>query len=220
MRVLKTSELKDEKITALIYAPPGYGKTTLLGMLPGKTLIIDVESGTSVLRGSGSEADIVRLGETPGGIKGIYDELAKNCPYDNVCIDSISELEKWMLSILGRDGKNNGAPELQHYGQVSFKLVDYVRLFRSLPANLVLTAWEMLAEVIASSGEKFTRATPMLTGKTPDNICGLCDIVGEIVISAKDETRGQRFVKLTSDMSTVAKDRVKKRQFCKFEELI
>jgi phage nucleotide-binding protein len=125
-----------------------------------------------------------------------------------------------MLTLLGRDGKNNGAPELQHYGQVSFKIVDYVRQFRSLPCNLVMTAWETLAEVIASSGEKFTRAVPMLTGKTPDNVCGLCDVVGEIVISSKDETRGQRFIKLTSDMSTVAKDRAKKRAFCKFEELI
>jgi phage nucleotide-binding protein len=220
MRVLKTSELRDEKITALVYAPPGYGKTTLLSMLPGRTLIIDVESGTSVLKDSGSQADIVKLGDTPGGIREIYGELAKNCPYDNVCIDSLSELERWMLTILGRDGKNNGAPEKQHYQQASYKLADYVRLFRSLPANLIMTAWELQAEVITPSGEKFTRAVPMLTGKTPDNICGLCDIVGQIVISSKEETLGQRFVRLTSDSSIVAKDRAKKRAFCKFEELI
>ena len=220
MRILKASELEDSKVTALIYAPPGYGKTTLLGGLPGKTLIVDVEGGASVLKNTGSDADIVTLGNTPGGIREIYDSLAKDCPYDNVCIDSLSELERWMLTLLGRDGKNNGAPELQHYGQVSFKITDCVRLFRSLPANVIFTAWETQGEVIASSGEKFTRAAPMLTGKTPDNICGLCDIVGQIVISAKDETRGQRFIKLSSDMSTVAKDRVKKREYCKFEELI
>ena len=95
-----------------------------------------------------------------------------------------------------------------------------MRQFRSLPANLILTAWESLAEVIAVSGEKFTRAVPMLTGKTPDNICGLCDIVGKIIISDKDGTWGQRFIRLTSDMGMVAKDRAKKRAFCAFEELI
>ena len=220
MRILKASELENSKIAALVYAPPGYGKTTLLGWLPGKTLIVDVEGGTSVLKGTGSDADIVMLGDTREGIKEIYDGLAKDCPYDNVCIDSLSELERWMLTLLGRDGKNNGAPELQHYGQVSFKIADYVRLFRSLPANVIFTAWETQGEVIASSGEKFTRAAPMLTGKTPDNICGLCDIVGQIVISSKDGARGQRFIKLSSDMSTVAKDRIRKRQYCKFEELI
>ena len=213
MRILKASELEDSKITALVYAPPGYGKTTLLGGLPGKTLIVDVEGGTSVLKDTGSDADIAMLGDAQGGIKEIYDSLAKDCPYDNVCIDSLSELERWMLTLLGRDGKNNGAPELSHYGQVSFKIADYVRLFRSLPANVIFTAWELLGEVISSSA-------PMLTGKTPDNICGLCDIVGQIVISSKDETRGQRFIKLSSDMSTVAKDRIRKREYCKFEELI
>jgi phage nucleotide-binding protein len=220
MRILKTSELKDEKITALVYAPPGFGKTTLLGILPGRTLIIDVEGGTSVLKDSGSSSDIVKLYDTPGGIKEIYGELAKDCPYDNVCIDSLSELEKWMLTLLGRDGRNNGAPEQLHYNQVSFKIMDYVRLFRSLPSNLIFTAWEARTELVAPTGEKFMRVAPMFSGKTPDNVCGLCDIVARIVISAKEETLGQRFLNLTSDMYTVAKDRAKKRTFCKFEELI
>lgn len=46
MRIL-AAELEREKVTAFIYAPPGMGKTTLLGSLPGKTLIIDVDRGTS-----------------------------------------------------------------------------------------------------------------------------------------------------------------------------
>ena len=60
MQILKAKDLKQDKITALFYAPPGLGKTTLLGMLPGKTLIIDVDRGTSVLAGNDS-VDIIRL---------------------------------------------------------------------------------------------------------------------------------------------------------------
>ena len=220
MQLLKAADLKDEKVTALVYAPPGFGKTTMLGKLPGRTLIVDVENGTSTLVHSGSDADIVRLGDTPGGLKDILGELREDCPYDNICIDSLSELEKWMLTVLGRSGKNNGVPELGHYQQVDFNLIDYVRLFRGLPANLVMTAWEELKKVTAVSGEQYTQAAPQIREKSVNNICGLCDIVGQIVISGKEENRGERFIRLAGDMNTVAKDRIKKRQFCKFEELI
>ena len=62
MQILRAMELSEEKLTALIYGAPGMGKTTLLGTLPGRTLIVDVDKGTSVLRGT-STADIIRLSE-------------------------------------------------------------------------------------------------------------------------------------------------------------
>ena len=37
MQILKAAELTNDKQTILLYAPPGFGKTTLLGTLPGKT---------------------------------------------------------------------------------------------------------------------------------------------------------------------------------------
>ena len=49
MQILKATDLTEGKLTALIYGTPGMGKTTLLGTLPGRTLIIDVDKGTSVL---------------------------------------------------------------------------------------------------------------------------------------------------------------------------
>jgi hypothetical protein len=44
--------------------------------------------------------------------------------------------------------------------------------------------------------------------------------VGQVIISTKEETAGERYIRLSSDMNTVAKDRIGKRQYCKFEELI
>ncbi|GHV55015.1 DNA-binding protein [Synergistales bacterium] len=191
-------------------------KNNAAGGIPGKTLIIDVDRGTSVLP-QDCDADIVRLDEDLSNLKDILTELQDKCEYDNIAVDSLSELERGMLTVLGRLGKNNGAPELVHYQQADFKLIDYCRQFRSLDANIIFTAWESLGEVISTEGEKYTQARPMLRNKTVDNVCGLCDVVGEIVISAKD---GNRYVRLSGDANTVAKDRVKKRQFCIFEELI
>ena len=216
MQFLNAAELKTEKTTALIYAPPGMGKTTLLGSLPGKTLVVDVDRGTSVLRGN-ANVDIVRLDEGLAELPQVVAHLEKECKYNNVAVDSISELEKAMLTVYGREGKNDGAPEQGHYLKVQFKLADYCRRFRALPANVIFTAWEVQKEIIAQDGSKYTQARPMISDKSVDLICGLCDVVGQIIISSKD---GERYVRLKGATTVIAKDRLKKRDFCKFEELI
>jgi len=213
---LKASELKNEKQTILLYAPPGFGKTTLLGMLPGKTLIVDVDQGTSVLKGN-KNVDIVRLDQSLADLPKVLEMLEKKNEYDNVCLDSLSELEKAMLTVYGREGKNDGAPEQGHYLKTQFKIADYCRRFRSLTGNTVFTAWENLKEIIAPTGEKYTQARPLMSDKSVDLICGLCDVVGQIVISTKDQ---ERYIKFEGGSTVVAKDRLKKRKFCKFEELM
>ena len=216
MQILKAKDLKDEKVTALFYAPPGFGKTTLLGALQGKTLIIDVDRGTSVLKGN-ENVDIVRLSEDISDLPDVLKTLQEKCPYDNVCIDSLSELERGMLAYLGRIGKNDGVPDMGSYQRVDFKIVDWCRQFRALPCNVVFTAWEKQAEVIATTGEKYTQARPMLRDKNIDNVCGLCDIVGQITFNPDD---GQRFVRLEGNRSVVAKDRLKKRKLYKFGDVL
>ena len=72
-------------------------------------------------------------------------------------------------------------------------------------------------EIISSTGEKYTQARPLLRDKIVDNICGLCDIVGQIVTSTKD---GKRYIRLEGNNNVFAKDRVYKRKFCKFDELL
>lgn len=216
MKILKAKELDENKVTALIYGAPGMGKTTLLGMLPGKTLIIDVDKGTSVLRGN-ENVDVVRLSEDLKEMPEIFKELQSKCAYQNICIDSLSELERGMLAYYGRIGNNNGVPDIASYQRVDFKIIDWCRQFRSLPCNIFLTAWEKQSEIVAITGEKYTQARPMLRDKNTDNVCGLCDIVGRIVMNSKD---GERYVVLESNSNVIAKDRLNKRKFCKFDEVL
>ncbi|MBQ9526882.1 MAG: AAA family ATPase [Fretibacterium sp.] len=213
MQILKAKDLKEEKVTALLYGPPGIGKTSFLGQLPGKTLIVDVDKGTSVLRGA-ENVDIVRLSEDLKDLPEVLKALGEKCGYDNVCIDSLSELERGMLAYFGRIGKNDGVPGLQDYGRANFKLVDYCRQYRAIDANVFFTAWEDRREIIAPTGEKYTQICPLLRDKVVDNICGLCDIVGQLAVSKE----GERFVRLEGSQGLVAKDRLRKRKFLKFGE--
>ncbi len=216
MKILKASEIQESNKSMLIYGNPGIGKTTLLGMLPGKTLIVDVDQGTNVLRGK-TNVDIVRLSEDLHELLPLVQELQSKCEYDNVCIDSLSEMERGLLSFYGRMGKNDGIPDLSSYQRVDFKLMRICRQFRTLPCWTVFTTWESQKDIIAPTGEKYTQVRPMLRDKNTDNICGLCDIVGHLEVDAQT---GERYVQLESSPRVIAKDRLNKRTSCKFEELI
>ena len=214
MQVINSKDLKQNYLTALIYAPPGMGKTTLLGMLPPKTLIIDVDNGTNVLS-KDFDADIVKLSDDLHEFPEIIKELQTKCTYKNVAIDSLSELERSMLAYYGRIGNNNGVPSIDSYNRVDYKILNYCRMLRTLNANIIFTAWEKQRDITTFTGEKYSQAYPLLRDKIADNICGLCDIVGRIINDGKE-----RVINLESSMTAIAKDRIFKRKSCKFEEVI
>ena len=56
----------------------------------------------------------------------------------------------------------------------------------------------------------------MFSGKTPDQLCGLCDIIGELVVD-KDE---KRFIVFEAGPTRIARDRIWKRKFCTPENLL
>ena len=220
MKIVKLSEMQETYKTILLYAAPKTGKTTVLGQLKGKTLIIDVDRGSTVLRENKNDIDIVRLDSELTDLPKILESLEKENTYTNICIDGLSELEKAMLTIYGRLGKNDGAPEQSHYNRVQFKIIDYCRRFRALQSNIIFTAWEACVEYVALDGSKYVQSKPLLSGKTSETICGLCDIVGRVEISVKDETKGHRYIRFEASPTVIAGDRINKRAYCEIDQLI
>jgi phage nucleotide-binding protein len=177
-------------------------------------MILDIDHSTDVLAGA-KNVDIVYIDSALTNLMPVLEELEQGHDYDNICVDNLSELEKCMLTEMGKTGKNGGAPELVHYNRTNFKLVDYIRRFRSLKGNIIFTAWEEINEIIYPTGEKFTRFYPMLTGKTKDNVCGLCNIVAHLKFNEEG-----RIFQLEETNIEYAKDQVYKRKQCKVKELI
>ena len=216
MNIINAKDIQHQHLTVLIYGTPGMGKTTLLGNLKGYTLIVDVDKGTSVLIGN-ENVDVLRLSKGADELRQVINELNVKCDYDNVCIDSLSELEGSMLSELGRKGRNNGVPELGDYNRTDCFLIDWCREARNINANIFFTAWEKYTDLYLPSGEKVTAVRPMLRDKNIERVCGLCDIVGRIEVNRET---GERIVWLEGTSRKIAKDRIFKRQACKFEEVI
>jgi phage nucleotide-binding protein len=203
----------------LLYGHPGSGKTSLFKHCVGKTLIIDADKGTRVLRNDVGKLpeniSVIELKTDLSNLNEILRYLQNKCDYENVIIDTITEVEKAMLTYFGREGKNNGVPERAHYQQVQFKILDYCREFRSLAANVIFTFWETNFEITKSSGEKFNQARPLISEKIVENVCGLCDIIGRV----RHADDGTRFVSFESTQDQIARDRVFHRANVPFEKV-
>lgn len=219
LQITNANDIQSDKATYLIYGPPGMGKTSTIKFLPGKTLVLDVDRTSRVLKGC-PNIDIAYVDNTDtwdywgklivdleNNYKGIY---------DNIVVDNISELERCLLADLGSKGKNKGVPSQGDYQYMQFRIVNSLRYMKSLGANLIWTAWETDDLYIDSNGQQYNRSYPQINRKIMNNVLGLCDVVGRLLIN----TEGERGFVLSSTNSTYAKNQIDDRKGCLQSELI
>ncbi|WP_042678492.1 AAA family ATPase [Anaerosalibacter massiliensis] len=219
LQITKATDIKEEKGTYLIYSPPGIGKTTSIKFFPGKTLVLDVDRTTKVLKGE-PNISIAKINnmETWKHWEEVVLDLTENYvgKFDNIVIDNISELERCLLSDLGSKGKNHGVPSIGNYQHMQFRLVNSLRYMKNLQSNIIMTAWEMTDLYTTSDGQQFNRSYPQLNLKILNNIAGLCDVVGKLTFN--DE--GKRGFVLAPTNSIFAKNQLDDRKGCLQSELI
>lgn len=233
---MKLTDLVKEKqpFTALLYCAPGVGKSTALGLIgeksKGKTLVLDVDR-TFVPTMAKDEVvhdfskfevlQVDNINTWTDWTKKLTDlkaakEAGKLTEYENICVDNISELERCILSDLGRQGKNKGVPAQADYQYMQFKLMDSLRFMKSLGLNVIWTAWETTEDYVTIDGTCYTRSYPKISKKIVDNVCGLCEIVGKIIVN-KD---GERGVVMEATQNIYAKNQIDTRKICNVKEFI
>ena len=235
MAYLKLEDMAKEKqpLTALLYCAPGIGKTTALGLIAeqgqGKTLILDVDRTVVTTLGKKEVVkdlskieirQIDNMATWSDWEKALLEldtaKKAGKLDFDTIAVDNISELERCILSDLGRQGKNKGVPAQSDYQYMQFKLVNSLRFMKSLGVNVIWTAWETVEEFQNPDGTGYTRLFPKCSKKIVDNICGLCDIVGKI--HAKQD--GTRVVILEAMQNVYAKNQRDSRKGCAVEDFM
>jgi phage nucleotide-binding protein len=230
MKVIKAESLELPASTILIYCPAGGGKTTALGKIADKiaketgkkSLLLEVDRTSRVLKGN-KNIDIAYVDniETWTDWESKLKELMElkesgKLKYGAVFVDNVSELERCILSDLGRKGKNKGVPAQADYQYMQFKLVNSLRYIKSLEVVCVWTAWETIEQFIQPDGSSYSRKYPKINGKIVDNICGLCDVVANLIIKS-DGTRG--FI-LEAMQNVYAKNQIDDRKGCIVEEIV
>ncbi|MCQ6289045.1 AAA family ATPase [Bacillus cereus] len=208
---------KSKKAKIIIYSKPGNGKTTVAGLLPGKTLVLDIDGTSQVLSGY-DNVDVARInGENPhDSILQFYGLAKANIgKYDNIFIDNLTHYQKLWLLNKGEKTKS-GMPELKDYALLDNHLLKVVETFNSLDANVLFTAWETTRNITHDDGQQYTQFIPDIRDKIVNHIMGIVHVVGQLVKKA-DGTRG--FV-LEGNQSVFAKNHLDTRLGCIQEELI
>lgn len=229
----KVEDLVRTPYTALLYCAPGVGKSTAIGLIAegseGNTLVLDVDRTISRTLAKGEvvhdtkklfiqQIDNVNTFEDwTNTLKAIgeSDILTKN-DIRTVAVDNISELERCILSDLGSKGKNKGVPAMADYQYMQFKLVNSLRYMKNWNVNIVWTAWETTEPFTHPDGTQYSRLYPKISAKILDNICGLCDCVGKILIN-KDGAHG---VLLEATQNIYAKNQIDTRKGCLVEDFV
>lgn len=233
MELLRIDEsVRQQPYTALLYCAPGVGKSTAIGLIAerseGNTLVLDIDrtivrtlaKGEVVKNTSKifvNQIDNIKTFEAwTEALKSLTPEFLKENDIRTIAVDNISELERCILSDLGAQGKNKGVPAMADYQYMQFKLVNSLRYMKSLGVNVVWTAWEDSKEFIMPDGTSYTRLVPKISTKIADNICGLCDVVGKILVN-KD---GEHGILLEATTNILAKNQIDDRKGCKVEDFI
>ena len=232
---MKLSEAVKQKqpVTCLVYCAPGVGKSTFLGLIgeksTGKTLVLDIDR-TFIPTMSKNEVvhDFDRIDVTQIDNIETWDswtntltklKAAKDAgelDYENICVDNLSELERCILSDLGSKGKNKGVPAQADYQYMQFKLVNSLRYLKSLGVNIYITAWETTETFQNPDGSSYSRVYPKMSAKIVDNICGLCDVVGRVIVNKE----GARGLLMEASQNVYAKNQRDSRKVCKVEEFL
>lgn len=229
---LKTIEARNLPYTALLYCKAGVGKSTAIGLIAerseGKTLVLDIDRTITRTLAKGEvvkdtsnvlveQVDNINAFEAwTQTLKEITPEWLAENGIKTVAVDNISELERCILSDLGRKGKNKGVPAMADYQYMQFKLVDSLRYMKAWGVNIVWTAWESVEQFTHPDGTQYSRIIPKISAKIVDNICGLCDMVGWIGVN-KD---GEHHILLEATQNIYAKNQVDCRKECLVEDFI
>lgn len=219
--------------TALLYCPPGVGKSTAIGLIAeagkGNTLVLDIDrtvertiAKKEVVKDS-SKMFVVQIDNinTFDDWTKVLTELGEmkkegKLDFETIAVDNISELERCILSDLGAKGKNKGVPAQADYQYMQFKLVNSLRYMKQLGVNIVWTAWEDVRQITQPDGTSYSQIIPKISAKIVDNICGLCDVVGNIRIN-KDK---EHMILLEATQNIYSKNQIDSRKFCKVEDFI
>lgn len=200
---------ENKYLKALIFSPPGHGKTRLLGsaQLDERTApmaFLNFEAGDQTL--AGLDLDVFDMRDMQD-YKDAKRMLADpKSIYNSVGIDSVTETQvAGFLAILDKD-KSRADPDQMAQPDWGLSLVQmrrFIRDFKFLPKHTFFTALAK-DEVVPRVG---TAKVPAIQGAFQFELPGVVDIVAYLALDEKGETGVERWLLLHSNPRFSVKSR-------------
>ena len=203
--------------TAIIFSPPGGGKTVNATLLPGKSLLLSSDNSAIVLKNFERENLTVREITSFKDFITAFEEATSSKQYDNVITDCLTDLIDGFIVECRENNTFNDVR--QAYMAIYNKVKFLVRKAAHCGTNCIFTCWEDAEEIYLPSGEAKMRLSPMLPAKIKQQVCGLCNVIA-YVTSANDKEGNKRWFYVTEGSATLmAKDQIACRKSCTPEKL-
>ena len=218
MEFLNGGEIKkSETANIIIYSKQGGGKTTVAGLLPGKTLMLSIDGTEQVLEGY-TNVDVAKINkDDPHNSIIEFYKIAKmkQNEYDNIFIDNFSHYQKLWLIEKGKHSKS-GMPELKDYALFDNHILGIMEAFNDLKANCIYTFWETTRTITHEDGQTYTQFVPDIRDKIINHLLGVVHVVGRLMTKSD----GERGFLFKGSESVFAKNHLSKSNGCPQDELI
>jgi len=192
-----------QPLKALLYGPPGSGKTCAACSSPGPILYINCEGPDALtfsrkLHGDEKIHEVAFEGKQTLVDTYVYLRAGEGGE-QTVVVDSIGEMYRMLLEEVGGERAT-----LQNYGDVNTLIERFCRSLRDLPIHVVLVAHEEIADV---EGEIVRR--PVTGGKKlPEILMAMMSVVSYCGVVAEKDGSPRRWVgQLIQANGRRAKDR-------------
>ena len=203
--------------TAIIFAPPGGGKTVNATLVPGKTLLLSSDNSAVVLNNFERKDLTIQEVATFKDFLNHFEESTQGKQYDTIIVDCLTDLIDGFI-VECRENKTFQDVR-QAYMLVYTKVKALARNAAHCGTNVIFNCWEDTEEITTPTGEIKTRLSPMLPAKIKQQVCGLCNVIA-YVTTATDKDGNKQWYYITEQRDTLmVKDQISCRKYCKPEDL-